>query len=209
MRSVGKPINASATGSGRVLVTKAVRARQRGPYCTCVQGRHESIALLSALDTQAQRLARSASTVAAPGFLAPETWGSGLGVSRQNQWGQWNCQWRPGEVPHWEQRRQSPLGAESTGIHSPWRVCHCKTPPTSRILTLLQTKLSPSEVVSKRFSGFFQSTVLLCSQLGTPRRTCVTPGICRLRLVDAIPCAPRQLFTRVHHVVGHLTLELD
>ena len=48
----------------------------------------------------------------------------------------------------------------------------------------------------------------LRSQLGTPRGACVTLGVCQLQLVDAIPCTPCQLFTRVHHVIGHLTLEL-
>ena len=40
-------------------------------------------------------------------------------------------------------RWQSPFGGESTGIHSPWRVCHCSTPPTPLNLMLRHTKLSP------------------------------------------------------------------
>ena len=67
----------------------------------------------------------------------------GGGSYGQDQWGHWKCHWHPPGEPCWVQRWQSPLGGESTGIHSPWRVCHCSTPPTTINLTLRHTKLSP------------------------------------------------------------------
>ena len=49
---------------------------------------------------------------------------------------------------------QSPLGGESTGIHSPCRVCHCSMPPTT-------LNASPHEAISKGLSCLLQRTMLL------------------------------------------------
>ena len=38
----------------------------------------------------------------------------------------------------------SPLSWQSAGIHSPWHVCHCSTPPGTLHTTLFYTKLSPN-----------------------------------------------------------------
>ena len=141
----------------------------------------------STLDAPAQRLARSASRVAVSPPPPPPTGGGGGAQAEGGgiMWSgpMWAASGAPME-PRRVRRWQPPLGGESSGIHSPWRVRHYSTPPTTLNLTLRHTKLSPRASRA--------SSMLLVRLPGTTRGSRVPFGVCRLGLVNAAP-SPGQM----------------
>ena len=131
---------------------------------THIEPRHHTMALQSGvlgsltLETRAQRLARSASTVAvSPTTPQGASCRGGRGGVRTNR-----DSGIASGTPLGNRaggRHLGGGGGGSTGIHSPWRGCHFRTPPASLHFTLHQTKFS---------SKVSQRSMLLVGMPGHP-----------------------------------------